>query len=633
MRKVYDIETLSNCFIYCDVDLDTGEETTFIISSMIDDLERLVEHLSQKDLLLIGYNNLAFDSQVLEYIMSNYNIWIGYGKRYDDLAEIIYRESQRVIASSNSGRFPNISEYKLRIKNHDLFKMWHFDNPARATRLKDLQVAMDWENVLDMPISHRDKITNLDQLYTVVRYCKNDIRSTAEFYKRSRQQIELREQLGKTFGISLINASDAKLGQELFAKVMSDRTGKSMYEIKKGRTHRESIDLGSLLLDSISFYHHELKSLLNTVRKTVVKETKGAFKQSVTINNITFDMGLGGIHACVRPGVYEAVSGRSILDIDVKSFYPWLAIANKWFPEHLGEMFYILCKEFFDERDKIPKADPVNYAYKIMLNAVYGKSNDEDSFFYDPKYTMQITVNGQLLILMLAESLIGIKSCNVLQANTDGITIMIDNDLLETAMESCRKWEKKTGLTLEYKKYSKMIIRDVNNYMAIDEKGEVKYKGAFELFSSNDPSFKDWHKDPSFRIVAKAVSEYFIGGIDVETTVRSETDIFQFCGRAKFKSDSTGVIRYIDNKGSLCEEKQQKTTRYYVSKNGHKFIKVFDDGRESIICKGGKIGIYNKHIPNNEISEFAIDHSFYIKEAKKIIETIEGPKNQLSLWG
>lgn len=60
-------------------------------------------------------------------------------------------------------------------------------------------------------------------------------------------------------------------------------------------------------------------------------------------------------------------------------------------------------ESFYKERLKYPKKDPRNYLFKIILNSAYGLSNEENSYLYDPLFTMQITINGQLLLTRLLE--------------------------------------------------------------------------------------------------------------------------------------------------------------------------------------------------------------------------------------
>ena len=103
------------------------------------------------------------------------------------------------------------------------------------------------------------------------------------------------------------------------------------------------------------------------------------------------DFGFGGVHGSNKSGEYVSGNGMIIITSDVTSYYPNLAIRNKWSPAHIPKD--IFCEQyewFFDERRKIPKKDPKNYVYKIILNSTYGLSNEENSFLYDPEFTMRI---------------------------------------------------------------------------------------------------------------------------------------------------------------------------------------------------------------------------------------------------
>ena len=263
--------------------------------------------------------------------------------------------------------------------------------------------------------------------------------------------------------------------------------------------------------------------------------------------------------------------------------------------------------------------------FKLSANSVYGKSNDKYSFLYDPKYTMQTTLNGQLLWTMLAESLVNnINNITVLQINTDGITVKIPIYEYENYSIICKKWEKDTKLQLEYVEYSKMVIRDVNNYLAITNKGKVKYKGAFEID-------KDYHKDNSFKIIPYALSEYFIKGIPIKDTIMNHKNIYDFCGRQKFTSDSYGETHRLDY--NHCGqpynkiEKQQKNVRYFISNNGSTFIKQYIKGSSEVINKGYQIKIFNKYY---ESEDYDINYDYYIKEAQKELENIVS--SQLTLF-
>lgn len=306
------------------------------------------------------------------------------------------------------------------------------------------------------------------------------------------------------------------------------------------------------------------------------------------------------------------------------SLYPNVAIKNGLFIEHLGKSFIDLYdKDIVQERLRAKKAGEmgISDALKLSANSVYGKSNDENSFLYDPKYTMATTINGQLLLTMLAEDLVdNLKNVTVLQINTDGITLKILKSQEDEYYKICQNWEKKTNLELEYAYYSKMVISNVNNYLAVSDKGKIKYKGAFEVDKvvGTEPAY---HKDNSFRIIPLAISEYFVNNVPIEQTIKNHTNIYDFCGRQKFSRESDGEIHELLN-GKLNIQKQQKNVRYYISKNGKRFIKKYTKGSIEIINKGFQVEIFNKYI-KKEFDEYKVDYSFYIIEAKKIINTIE----------
>ena len=101
-------------------------------------------------------------------------------------------------------------------------------------------------------------------------------------------------------------------------------------------------------------------------------------------------------------------------------------------------------------------------------------SNDENSFLYDPEFTMRITMNGQLSLMMLYEMLSeGIPGSIPIMQNTDGLEMMIPENYKEKYLEICEKWEKITQLQLEHDQYDKLILGDVNNYIAVFTPKEV----------------------------------------------------------------------------------------------------------------------------------------------------------------
>jgi hypothetical protein len=268
-------------------------------------------------------------------------------------------------------------------------------------------------------------------------------------------------------------------------------------------------------------------------------KTKGVFTDvHATVGGLDFHFGTGGIHGCVTSQVVRADAETMIRDIDVAGLYPAIAIVNRLYPEHLGERFVFEYAQLPIERAKYKKGTPRSNAFKLSANGSYGNSNNEHSFLYDPKFTLTITVNGQLLLAMLCEWLLCVPSVRLLQANTDGVTYTIRRDMLPRAQEIERAWQAYTRLVLEDVEYDAMWLADVNSYLARSTSGKLKEKGRLwfprkfpDDITNASPSA--WHKDFSAIIATKAAVEFMTNGVPIERTIYDCDDPFLFCLRAK----------------------------------------------------------------------------------------------------
>lgn len=190
---------------------------------------------------------------------------------------------------------------------------------------------------------------------------------------------------------------------------------------------------------------------------------------NVVIDGLCYVFGTGGAHAAVSKRVIESDNKRVIRTFDVSSYYPNLSIKNKVYPEHLGQEFCDIYEYLYNLRKSFDKKTAENAMLKLALNGTYGNSNSEYSPFYDPKFTMTITLNGQLLLCKAIEMVLSVPTVEILMANTDGFEFIVDRKYNELAEQKCKEWEKLTKLTLEGDTYKKMVISDVNNYLAVYE--------------------------------------------------------------------------------------------------------------------------------------------------------------------
>ena len=201
------------------------------------------------------------------------------------------------------------------------------------------------------------------------------------------------------------------------------------------------------------------------------------------------------------------------------------------------------------------------------------------------------------------------------------MTYLLPRKNLNKAKQVSEEMTKLTGLYIEDNIYSKMILRDVNNYIGVYESGEVKLKGCFEID-------KEFHKDPSMRIVPIALKNYYVDDIPIKETIMNHTNIYDFCLRLKTNSKSTPYFKYFEN-GEIVDKKLDRTTRYYISKTGGVLIKKFDENRTSGVNVGYSVTLFNKYVEKN-MKDYNIDYNFYIAETYKIINAVDD--GQLSLF-
>ena len=572
---IYDLECLCNLFTYTGYNYKTKTWFKFVIHKSRNDIKELYEHCKSLK-LQIGYNNEGYDYPLLHHILNHYD-------EYKDLdgqtvAQRIYAKSQYLI----SEQFTKIADKNKIIPQIDLFLIWHYNNVARHTSLKDLEIAMRMENVEEMPFDHTHWCT-VDDIDAILEYNENDVWATYLFFEvtlgrtdyplyKGKNKIQLRLDLNKKFNVNVMNMGDVPMGEELLLQLYSRAVGINPYVLKKrGGTQRPG---GIQLKDCIPYWCNlrtdAFSSFVKKLQTTRISGAKKEFAHSVIFHGYKFDFGQGGAHGCAAPNVWDSDDEWVIADYDVGSLYPSIGKSLQLYPEHLGIAFTEKYTQFIDDRlaeKGKPKADRdmvLIEGYKLILNGAYGKSKEEKSYLYDPLYTFRTTVGGQIFICMWAERWVqAVPDLKFIQTNTDGQTIYVRRKDLDKIRAVNDELTRETGLTIEETIYSKMVVRDVNNYIAVyddstKEHEHVKLKGCFEID-------KEYHKDPSARIVPLALKEYFLYGTPIEETICNNTDIFNYCMRMKTKSNCTGIFRYLDKAGAIAELELPRTTRYYLS--------------------------------------------------------------------
>lgn len=615
----YDLETYPNLFTAAFKHVNTGHRVMFEISEWRNDLDALfvfLQGLKQAGCRLVGFNNIGFDYPIIHFIIDHYHL--------SPTVHDIYNKAASIISTPWANRFDNVIwDSDVHIQQIDLYKIHHFDNEARRTSLKMLEFNMRSERIEDLPFEPGTVLT-FEQSREVVSYNWDDVDETEKFYIESIEMIEFREQLSDKFNQNFLNYSDKKIGTAIFVnKLEASAPGICYTRDHNNRrvprqTIRQSIALKDVIFPYIKFKEPEFERVKNWLAAQVITETKGVFKDvSATVNGFKYDFGTGGIHGSISSSIVCSDDDGELWDWDVGGYYPTLGSVNKLYPEHLSEQFGVVDNELALERKQYKKGTALNNSIKLARNGAYGDSNNKYSVFYDPKYTMSITINGQLLLCMLAQYLNDIPGLQMIQINTDGLTVKCPRPHIETMKKICKWWESYTCLELESVIYKRMFIRDVNNYIGEYENGKLKSKGAYVHKTKLSqgptwtPSDMDWHQNQSALVVPKAAEAALVHGKNIREFIINHNDIFDFMLRTKISRADKLIIS--DASGNSRE--LQKITRYYVSTDGGALTKI------SPPTKGYQVGQWKRK--NSLSNEF---YNAVIAELRETIHDI--PLNQ-----
>ena len=461
----YDEETFPNAFTVGFLHRTTRRKWQFEISDRRNDLQllcRFVEELKRQNCRMIGYNSIGFDYPVLHFIYKNRSACI-------TVADI-YNKAMSIIDAPHQAKFAHLVwESEWLVEQLDLFKIHHFDNMSKSTSLKVLEFNMRMQNIEDLPFDVGTTLTS-EQIDILISYMWHDIDATDKFADETQDQIKFRENLSVKYDKNFMNYNDTKIGSEIFIHEL-EQAGVNCYmyvdnKKKVIQTSRDQIKIEDTILHWIEFEHPEFQRILRWFKSQIITETKGVFKDvNCNVNGLQFDFGTGGIHASVNNQIFLAENDYVVELRDVASYYPNLAIKNKFHPEHLGVEFCNIYEKLYMQRKSHSKGTVENAALKLALNGTYGNSNNQYSPFYDPFFTMCITINGQLLLCLLAEKLMKAPTLTMIQLNTDGLAYRCHKSDLDYVNGVCSWWEQVTQLELETDHISKFFAKDVNNYL------------------------------------------------------------------------------------------------------------------------------------------------------------------------
>jgi hypothetical protein len=423
-------------------------------------------------------------------------------------------------------------------------------------------------------------------------YCINsDLVATNALKHTVADRIALREAMSAKYGVDLRSKSDAQIAEAVILAELPFKPNERY--IQHGFTFNYqapeylrfvSPALQNLLqeIQTLPFEVHDKQEVIELFGESLgittgVKIPPSLKGRDIVIGRSKYRMGIGGLHSQEKIVNYQSDATHVIWDIDVTSYYPSLIRTMGMYPAQTGQDFLRIYDGIYSARLQA-KADAARLydlgltgaeyieavtmsdGLKIVLNGTFGKLFSKYSRpLYAPELGIRTTVTGQLALLMLIE-MMELTGIECVSANTDGIVLRIPRTHIEQARSNVKWWEKATGLGMEETHYSGIYARDVNNYIAITDKGKVKRKG---IFAQGGVLSGPQGKGPNMDICADAVVNYLKDGTPIEFTIMGCTDIRKFIVIRQCKG---GAVYLPENVAIDDGEYLGKAVRWYYGR-------------------------------------------------------------------
>lgn len=522
---------------------------------------------------------------------------------------------------------------KLEIDHIDLMEV----APLRAS-LKIYMGRLHGKRMQDLPFKP-GTVLSPDQILITRWYCLNDLSATELLYKELYSQVELRERMSAEYKTDLRSRSDAQIAESVISDEVSRLNGE--------RCYRPKIEVGTCYRYQAPTYLRYQSALMNWVMN-VVNTTNFIVDESgsvgvpleleqikIKIGNSSYTLRIGGLHSSEESVCHVAGADYVLRDRDVASFYPYIILNNNLYPKHLGTNFLLVYRGLVERRieakrrakelkdafkgKQIPPdvAQQIEYyttqadTLKITINGSFGKLGNRWSVIYSPDLLIQVTITGQLSLLMLIERL-ELAGISVVSANTDGVVIKCHKSMQHVMDSIIKQWEAETGFETEETKYKALYSRDVNNYIAIyeepkEEKGKKIYhkvKGAFSEKGSNGNSILS--KNPTSLICSDAAIDFLVHGTPIVTTLQQCKDMRRFV-----------TVRGVTGGAWKDGEYLGKAIRWYYASEEKGEIVYAKNGNKVPRSAGAKpLMLLPDQLPND------IDYAWYEAEANKILKEV-----------
>ena len=606
---VFDVECYPNFFFVAFKHLDSGKFIVFEQSPASRlDVDKMLSLMWR--FCIVGFNSKNYDLPMIMLAAKGVNC-----------SQLKAASDRIIVEQLNSFGF--YREFKLKepsINHIDLIEV----APLQGS-LKLYSARLHCRTIQDLPIDPNKPLTEAEA--NVVRpYCCNDLENTELLFNELAPQLKLRLKMSEKYGIDLRSKSDAQVAEAVICSKLKDVLG----HYPKRPSLAKDLILQYNAPDFIAYKSKQLNDILQIVKDARFEldgngspiMPKALEKLEVHIGSSVYKLGMGGLHSRESQVAHIASEDIYLRDNDVASYYPRLILNQRLFPPHLGEAFLTVYEGIVNDRlaakaktkaakkahDKagVELWETETNSLKVTINGSFGKLGSKYSALYAPQLMLQVTISGQLCLLMLIEMLEG-AGISVVSGNTDGIVSKYHKDRHADVRRIISKWEGICGLETEETAYKATYSRDVNSYIAVkadggdpeakrlDERLGCKTKGTY--------STGGMQKNPEHNICTDAVLEYIVNKKPIAETVKNCTDVRRFVSVRNVKGGAEKDGQYLG-----------KVVRWYYAKgetgcityklNGNKVPK--SDGTRPLMVLPGEL-------PTD------IDFNWYIAKANEML--------------
>lgn len=588
MRLVtYDCEVFAHDWLVVFKDKQSGKYTC-----IWNDNEALADFLSD-DCIYVGFNSKHYDQYIIKAIVGGYS------------PQEVKKVNDYIIGGGQGWQCPML-DYFFRFNNVDIR-----DDTQQGLSLKAI------EGHLGMPIKESSvpfdivrPLTDEEREETVF-YCKHDVDSTENLIDLRKDYLENKINLGRLAGLNEVKAmgmTNAKLTAAMLKAEKKPHNDERCYEypsnLRREYIPQEVFDFFNRMYDDSLSDDEVFHGKLN-----------------IMIGECPVTLGFGGIHGAIPNFIWVESPNRGIWNEDVGSYYPHLCTINGYTSRNIPSPK--LYENVLDNRMKAKAEGNMKVAnpLKLVCNTTYGCLLNKYNDLYDPLMGRSVCISGQLYLLELAEHCYQeIDGLRIVQLNTDGIMVECNKKDYKKLKDICNEWQQRTGFELEEDTVVKIVQKDVNNYIEVQQDGKPKAKGGYLVKGVSTKGA--FNVNNNCVIVATALKEYFLNDTPVEETINKCDDIFQFQMIAKAGAKYKEAYHLIDG----ARVSVQKVNRVYATSD-ERYGKLYKVKAED--SSEAKIDSLPEHCfidNNNELSIEKIDRDFYIAMAKKRINDFKGIK-------